>query len=151
LEEPDLRLTSNDVPFLIACKGPASAESISVNLRDAIQQLQRNLNTSLPGTYGVAAISLSCVLNPGDKVFSGQMSELGKRLEDEVDKQRPYLRSVDDVRLCCVLFHAAPPSVGDGVDLMRASFSAAQELHPSIGSKIFAEHGQAMRNNPRRR
>jgi len=151
LEEPDLRLTSKGIPFLIACKRPASAESINVNLRDAIQQLQRNLNASPPGMYGVAAISLSRVFNPGDKVFSGQMSELGKRLEDEVDKQRPYLRSVDDIRICCVLFHVATPSVGGGVDLLRASYSTAQELHPSIGSKTFAEHGQAMRNNLRTR
>lgn len=79
------------------------------------------------------------------------MIELGKRLEDEVDKQRPYLRSVADARISCVLFHTATPSVGDGVDLLRASYSAAQELHPSIGSKTFAEHGQAMRSNPKRR
>jgi hypothetical protein len=151
LEEPDLRLTSNGVPFLVACKRPATAERINGNIRDAIHQLQRNLNTSPPGTFGIAAISLSCVFNPGDKVFSGQMIELGKRLEDEVDKQRPYLRSVADARISCVLFHTATPSVGNGVDLLRASYSAAQELHPSIGSKTFAEHGQAMRSNPKRR
>jgi len=151
LEEPDLRLTRNGIPFLVACKRPATAGSINANLRDAIQQLQHNLDISPPSTYGVAAISLSCIFNPGDKVFSGQMSELGKHLEDEVDKQRPYLRSVDDVRICCVLFHAATPGVGNDVDLMRASYSAAQELHPSTGSTTFAEHGQAMRSSPRMR
>lgn len=150
LGEPDLRLISNGVPFLIACKRPATAESIGGNLRDAIHQLQRNLDSSPPGTFGVAAISLSCVFNPGDKVFSGQMSELKKHLEDELDRHRPYLRSVTDERISCVLFNAATPSVGDGVDLMRASFSTAQELHPSIGSKAFAEHGQAMLRSPKR-
>lgn len=151
LGEPDLRLASNGVPFLIACKRPAIAESINGNLRDAIHQLQSNLDTSSPGTYGVAAISLSSVFNPGDKVFSGQMNGLRRLLDDELDRQRPYLRSVTDGRISCVLFHAATPSVGEGVDLLRASYSVAQELHPSIGSKTFAEHGQAMRSNPKRR
>jgi hypothetical protein len=151
LGEPDLRLTREDVTFLVACKRPATTESIETNLRDAIKQLRRNLDSSPSGTFGVGAISLSCAFNRGDKVFSGDMPGLGKLLEDELDQHRPYLRSINDPRICCVLFHVATPGVADGVDLLRASFSAAQELHPSIGSKTFQKHGQAMRTNPRMR
>lgn len=151
LDEPDLRLARDGIAFLIACKRPATTESIEANLRDAIKQLRRNLDSSPPGTFGVAAISLSRAFNRGDKVFSGEMHGLGKLLEDELDRHRPYLRSVDDPRACCVLFHVATPGVVlNGPDLVRASFGAAQELHRSIGSKTFAEHGRAMRDTPKR-
>jgi hypothetical protein len=150
LREPDLCLTRDQITFLVACKRPATTESVAANLRDAIKQLQRNLDNSVSGTFGVAAISLSCVVNPGDKVFSGEMQGLRTLLDNQLDQHRPYLRSVDDTRICCILFHVATPGVGDSVDLLRVSFTAAQELHPSIGSKTFQKHGQAMLDNPRR-
>ena len=84
LGEPDLRLTREGVTFLIACKRPATTESIEANLRDAIKQLRRNLDSSPSGTFGVAAISLTCAFNPGDKVFSGEILGLRKLLEDEL-------------------------------------------------------------------
>jgi hypothetical protein len=151
LNEPDLRLTRDGITFLVACKRPATTETIEANLRDAIKQLRRNLDSLPSGTFGVIAISLSCAFNPGDKVFSGEMPGLGKLLGDQLDEHKPYLRSIDDPRICCVLFHVATPSVADRVDILRASFSAAQELHPSIGSKTFRKHGQAMRTSPRMR
>jgi hypothetical protein len=149
LGEPDLRLTRDGITFLVACKRPATAESVEATLREAIRQLRRALDISSPGTFGVAAISLSSAFNPGDKVFSGEIQSLGTLVDIELDRHRPYLRSVDDPRICCALFHVATPGVGDGVDLLRASFSAAQELHPSIGSKAFAGHARAMRSNPK--
>jgi hypothetical protein len=150
LDEPDLRLTRDGITFLAACKRPANEQTIDANLRSAIKQLKANLDTMPAGTFGVAAISVNCIFNPGDKVFSGDMRGLGKLLDKLFDQHRPYLRLVDDSRICCVLFHVATPGVGDNVDLVRASFTAAQELHPSAGSKIFAEHGQAMLNSPKK-
>jgi hypothetical protein len=151
VEEPDLRLTRDKITFLVACKRPAKEQSIHANIHDAIEQLQHNLNKTPKGTFGVAAISLGCVFNRGDKVFSGEMNALGDLLENELDKHRRYLRSVDDPRICCVMFHVATPSVGgEKVDLLRASYRVAQELkHPSIGSKTFREHARDMRSSPR--
>ena len=151
VEEPDLRLSRDNITFLVACKRPAKAQSIHANIRDAIEQLQHNLDKTSQGAFGVAAISLGCVFNPGDKVFSGEMNALGDLLKNELDKHRRYLRSVDDPRICCVMFHIATPSVGgENVDLLRASYSVAQELkHPSIGSKTFREHTRDMRSSPR--
>lgn len=94
----------------------------------------------------MAAISLSCAFNPGDKVFS-EMQGLGKLLENKLDQHRLFLQSVDDPRICCIMFHVATPGIGEGVDLMLVSFGVAQELRPSIGSKTFAEQGRAMRSN----
>jgi len=142
VEEPDLRLTRDGITFLVACKRPAKEHSIHANIRDAIEQLKHNLDKMPKDTFGVAAISLGCILNPGDKVFSGDMNALRGLLKNELGKHRRYLLSVDDPRICCVMFHAVTPSVGgDNVDVLRVSYSVAQELkHPSIGSKAFREH-----------
>ena len=68
LDEPDLRLTRDGITILVACKRPATAESVEDTLRGAIRQLRRNLDISPSDTFGVAAISLSSAFNPGDKV-----------------------------------------------------------------------------------
>jgi len=149
LGEPDLQLIRDGIPFLVACKRPATSESIEANLRSAIKQLQRNLDTSPFGTFGVAAISLSCTFNPGDKVFSGGVQDLGMLVKNPLDQNGPYLRSVNDSRICCVLFHVSTPAVADGVDLARATFCVLQELHPSVGSKAFMEHGREMLSTPK--
>jgi len=151
LDEPDLRLTRDSITFLVACKRPANEQSIHVNICAAIKQLQRNLDKTPAGAFGVAAISLSCVFNRGDKVFSGEMNALGKLLNDEFSKHVPYLLSINDPRICCVMFHVVTPSVGgEVVDLMRASHTVAWDLdYPSVGSKTFREHAADMCNSPK--
>jgi len=146
IEEPDLCLTRDAIKFLVACKRPANQQSTGANIQDAIKQLQRNLDKKPVGTFGVAAISQSCVFNPGDKVFSGDMDALGKLLNEEFGRHERYLLAVNDPRICCVMFHVATPGVGvEGVDLVRASRTLAWDLdRPSVGSKIFREHAQDM-------
>jgi hypothetical protein len=153
LEEPDLRLIRDGILFLVACKRPANERSIDANLRTAIKQLQANLDTMPSGTFGVAAISLNCIFNPGDKVFSGEINSLKHLLDAEFVKRESYLLSLDDPRICCVLFHIATPSLGEEhMDLMRASHTHAWDLdRPSIGSKTFREHAKDMRSTPRTR
>jgi len=140
--EPDLQLIKDGITFLVACKRPAKEQSIHANIRDAVEQLQDNLDKVPQGAFGVAAINTSCVFNRGDKVFSGNLNTLGTLLEKELDKHRRYLLSVHDPRICCVMFDVATPSVGgQNVDLLRASYTVAQELkYPSIGSKTFRAH-----------
>lgn len=153
VEEPDLSLTRDRITFLVACKRPANQQSIGVNIHDAIKQLQRNLERTLPGAFGVAAISLSRVFNRGDMVFSGEMNGLGGLLNDELGKHERYLLSVNDPRICCVMFHVATPSLGgEDVDLIRASRTLAWDLdRPSVGSEIFREHARDMNSCPKKR
>jgi len=144
LGEPDLRLTRDGVTFLVACKRPSNRESIRGNMRDALKQLQRNLDMA-PDTYGVAAISLSCAFNAGDQVFSGDLNGLRQLLNIELDRMKPYLLSVRDPRICFALLQAATPGLAaDEVDLVGASFTVAQELVPSSGSKVFMRHAEDM-------
>ena len=150
LEEPDLRLIRDSTTFLVACKRPANEESIQANICAAIKQLQHNLKTALGSPFGVAAISLSCIFNAGDKVFSGDMDDLRKHVESELDKYRPCLATVNDPRICCVIFHLATPGLGGKeVDLVRASLTAGQELTPSLGSRIFETHARDMHSTPK--
>jgi hypothetical protein len=150
LEEPDLRLTRDDITFLVACKRPARVGSIDANIFDAIKQLRHNLDKTPDNHFGVAAISLSCAFNAGDQVFTGEMSALGSLVENELDKRRQYLSTVDDPRICCVIFHVTTPGLGGKeVDLVRASSAVAQELTPSLGSKIFEEHAHDMHGTPK--
>jgi hypothetical protein len=152
VEEPDLRLARDGITFLIACKRPANEPRIEANIHDAIKQLQRNLNKTSIRAFGIAAISLSCVFNRGDKVFSGETKALGKLLNDELGKHEQYLLSVNDPRICCILFHIATPSVGaDGTDLIRASQTLGWDLgHPSIGSQTFLEHVRDVNSCPKK-
>jgi len=150
LQEPDLCLTKDGAKFLIACKRPANGNSIEANLKGAIKQLQRNLDTVQGSSFGVAAISLNCSFNAGDRVFTGDMKSLGTHIESELGKHRQYLSTVRDPRICCVLFHVVTPGTGgDKVDLVRESFIAAQELTPSLGSKIFEKYAGEIANTPK--
>src|SRR5665213_2391047 len=150
LDEPDLCLTREGVDFLIACKRPANFNGIQSNLKAAIKQLQRNLDTLKGSSFGVAAISLSCAFNSGDRVFTGDMNDLRSSIEGQLAKYERYFSAVNDPRICCVLFHVVTPGLGgENVDLVRASFLAAQELTPSLGSKIFERHAHQMANTPK--
>ena len=151
LDEPDLRLTREGMTFLIACKRPATEQSIRANLKSAITQLQRHLDSSPSGTFGVAAISLNCVFNPGDKVLTGETTGLGDILKNEFAKHQRYLLTLNDPRVCCVLFHIATPGiVANGPDMIRASFSVSWDFdRPSAGSMAFRRHGAEMLNSPK--
>jgi hypothetical protein len=145
--EPDLRLVRDDVTFFVACKRPDKQESIHANIRDAIGQLTENLRRATEGTYGVTAISLTRVFNRGDKVFSGDLDALETLLQKELENHHRYLRSVDDPRICAIIFHVATPcNFERSVDMSRASYEVIQELEHSAGSRVLEQHVQAMRN-----
>jgi hypothetical protein len=152
VEEPDLRLTRDGITFLVACKRPANENSVDANIYDAVKQLHRNLKDSPPNAVGIVAISLNCIFNPGDKVFSGDLEALGAALAGRLANHERYLHSLYDPTLCCILFHIATPgSRGEDVDLQRASFTLACDFgHPSISSRVFAEHLQAVYQSAQR-
>jgi hypothetical protein len=147
LGEPDLRLTRDGVTFLIACKRPTHEGSIEANIRGAVKQLRHHLEGTPDNFFGIVVISLSCVWNDGNQVFTGEMADLGMLLANELDKYREYLyKRVKDPKICCFLFHFASPGVGKPeVDMLRVSYTAAQELTPSLGSRIFGRLAEDMR------
>jgi hypothetical protein len=146
VEEPDLKLTKDSVEFLIACKRPGSQQSIDKNIREAIKQLQRNLDETRTKAFGVAAISVSRAFNHGDKVFSGGNEELATLLHGEIEKSKDYLHAINDPRICCLLLHIATPSnAGESVDLLAVSQTVAWDPgHRTIGSAVFRKHAEDM-------
>lgn len=152
LEEPDMRLTRDDVTFLVACKRPAALDSVEANTRRAIRQLRDNLDAMEGCTnFGIAAVSLNCAFNAGDRVFSGDLDGLRAILEEELEKNRPYLSKIRDPRICCVMYQVTTPAVGDNrVDLVRTSFTVAQETVPSKGLTIFKDLALHLQSSPKR-
>jgi len=143
LGEPDLQLFRDNKTFLVACKRPASENSVRANVRSAISQLNDHLRLASQDVFGVVAISLSRVLNPGTSYWSGSLEQLGALLHHMMLQYRPYWRSADPhPRICAILFHTATPSdVGQKVDLSLTTYSVAERLkQDSVGTKIFEEH-----------
>jgi hypothetical protein len=143
LGEPDLRLLRDNKTFLVACKRPASENSVRSNIRGAIAQLNRNLRLAPQDVFGVVAISFSRVLNPGDKYFSGDLEHLGNLLQGCMHQYNRHWQSAEaDPRICSILFHAATPSdLGQQVDVSLVTYSVAGALKQvSDGTKIFEGH-----------
>ncbi len=129
--------------FLVACKRPATEDSVRSNIRGAIRQLNKNLENASEDTFGVVAISLSRVLNPGTSVWSGDVEHLGHLLTRLMSSYREYWRAFDaDPRICSILLHVATPSrMAPGVDLARMTYSIAGPLREvSLGTAIFRDH-----------
>ncbi len=145
LGEPDLQLFRDNKRFLVACKRPASEHSVRSNIRGAISQLNDNLRFASQDVFGVIAISLSRVLNPGDKYWSADLEQLGNLLQVLMLQYSSYWQPAEaDPRICSILFHAATPSdVGHNVDLSRAMYSVAGPFKEvSEGTTIFEAHVQ---------
>jgi hypothetical protein len=149
IREPDLRIYREGFTFLLACKRPAKDHSVHANIRGAVTQLREALSSMPPGTYGVVAINLTCVLNPGDKVLVGDPAGLGRIVESYIEKHAKDLRSINDPRICCALFDATTPGSGvPTVDMTRVYHAIGKELHPSDASKTFIRHSIEIRDRP---
>lgn len=143
LAEPDLQLIRDGATFLVACKRPANEHSVRANIRSAISQLRDNLSSASDGVFGVIAISLSRVLNPGTKLWRGDIEQLGHHVYSKMIQYDAHWQSASvDPRICAILFHAATPSTfGEKVDVTRASYTVARPLKQiSSGTKIFEEY-----------
>jgi hypothetical protein len=89
------------------------------------------------------AISLSRVLNPGNKYWSGNLEQLGNLLHGLMQQYTPFWQDADrDSRICSILFHVATPSdVGNKVDVALATYTVAGTVkQPTDGTKVFEEY-----------
>ncbi len=148
LAEPDLNLFRDGATFLIACKRPGSESSVRSNIRGAIKQLNRSLQSAPNDVFGVIAISLSRILNPGTSYWTGDIEQLGNRLNQEMLASSQHWRSAStDPRTCAILFHAATPSDFDkSVDLSRMTYTVARAVNRvSDGTRIFEKHVREMK------
>lgn len=109
--EPDITLRLADVTFLVECKRPFAEHGIRANIRDAFSQLKTKLGRPGKSTStGIAAVSVSRIFNPGDRIFyspaKAGIANLEPLLRQLVDKHRPdWRRASHHPGIVAVLFH----------------------------------------------
>jgi hypothetical protein len=114
---PDILCEIDHWKVYIQCKRPFREGKISKNISKAYSQLARDLNDSNDKyTRGIIAISVSHVLNPGDKLFIVKTEhDMMKLLGDHVQKLgERYSRSwkyILDTRIIGISFHLITPAV----------------------------------------
>ena len=114
--EPDVFFEFENRQMFVQCKRVLSEASITKRINEAAGQLRRDLlRSSDSRDCGLIAISLSRLINPGDKMLVvATEDDLGRVLREEIVRvikhHNPSFRSVKDPRTAGVLFHMATPA-----------------------------------------
>ena len=77
-EHPDVRIEPNGRAILFECKRVFSPAKVSVRIRDAGEQLRRDLKHHPSSSLGVVVVSLSPLLNPTGDAFQMPNRERGQ-------------------------------------------------------------------------
>jgi len=98
--EPDITLRIGTVEYIIECKRPYRAESIRPNVRDAADQLSKELNKGgREAAMGVIAISVGRVLYFGQTIWHltdlERSNDLGSAVHDAILENRKHWTSYD--------------------------------------------------------
>lgn len=143
LIEPDLALRMPSRSYLVACKRPDSEHGIRAAVKDAASQLQRVLPSTGTDHFGIVAVSLSRILNPGKAFFGGTYAQLSALVNGLMGIHRSDWRTTDfHLRNIAVLFYAQTPADwGDGLYRMSAirvveSFGEHNEHHGNLESDL---------------
>ena len=123
LQEPDLLLRTPPRNYFVACKRPEHEHGIRAAVKDAARQLREVLHSASADYFGLIAISLSRVLNHGNKFFSGNYEQLSLLLNELMSVQRNNWRTVEfHPRNVAVMFHAhTPADWGSGLFRLSAA------------------------------
>ncbi len=150
--EPDLTLNIQGARYLVECKRPFREQSIRPNIRAAAEQLKQKLGSeSEANVFGIIAISVSRILNPGDRILTVLTSKDTRRLGDQLERmmhesERHWARLGMDPRIVAVLFHVATPGVVENEDRLyrmtyqtvipvggkRAGFEMLEQVLPPL-------------------
>ena len=121
-KNPDILCSINGRDIFIECKRPFWEKNIPVNISRATFQLTCGLNQAGTSSRGIIAISISRLLNKGDKLFIGSdEADMLERLADHVQSLgNKYKRTWDnivDTRIIGILFHVITPSFIEDIKL----------------------------------
>jgi hypothetical protein len=114
--EPDVLFEFENRRMFVQCKRVLSEESISKRISEAARQLKRDLlQSSDPRDCGLIAISVSRVINPGDKMLVVTTeADLGRamrlHIERVIRRHGPSFRNVKDPKTAGIFFHMATPA-----------------------------------------
>lgn len=112
-DHPDLRCPMGVAEILIECKRPFAATGVDRALKQAHDQLKRQIPSRPAGAFGLIAVSVARALNPGDALLSyydeHRASEGLSRMLLEISEQEPtkkaLLEVAKDGRIVGALFH----------------------------------------------
>ncbi len=141
--EPDLVLRAAGRNYLVACKRPESEHGIRAAVKDAASQIRSALGRVGHDHFGIVAVSLSRILNRGDKYFSGNYAQLSQLLNNLMGDHRSEWRTVDfHPRSIAVLFYAhTPANWGEGLYRLSAmrivqAFGNYDENHRNLEADL---------------
>jgi hypothetical protein len=122
LLEPDLLLKMPSRGYFTACKRPEHEHGIRAAVRSAASQLRSALASAPDDTFGIVAVCISRVLNPGNAYFSGSYRQLSELVNMLMDRHRKDWRTTDfHPRNMAVLFYAhTPADWGNGLFRLSA-------------------------------
>jgi hypothetical protein len=128
----DIECKVGDKYVLVECKRPFREQNVTRQITKAGRQLRRRLSTFPSGSRGVIAISLSKVMNPGDKFFVyleeiSAKEALSRKLEAVADATKSSWEGLGR-KTIGVLFHVITPSL----DRKNHRFSVGEQFnaHP---------------------
>jgi hypothetical protein len=135
--EPDVLFEFGGRRILVQCKRVLSDSKIPKRITDAAKQLTRDLSQSGdPQDCGVIAISISRLINPGDKILTfATESDMADTLRNEISalirRHEKALRDVRTPKIAGILFHLATPCYIDEHPLYALAHSAT--IYPIPG------------------
>jgi hypothetical protein len=131
LGDPDIILHTGGHTFNVECKRLYGHASLYDNLRSARNQLRKKTDIS-SNTHGLIAVSISRLVNPGEKFFQclsmKDKTQLGNRMDTVLQEQhREIAKLGPDPASCGILFHASTPvDVGPGKHFALMGFYVFQ-------------------------
>ena len=127
-KHPDLAIDADGRRLLIECKRPASEGAVRKRIKEAGTQLAGQVRSwrSGAGTRGVVAVSLTKLINPGDKVLTYTGVDDGRRfLGDALERlQKEFESTVRALppKVIGVLWHVITPAL----DKTSGTFAVGQ-------------------------
>lgn len=150
-EHPDVACEVGGKWLFFECKRPFSQAKISRLISKGAKQLKADV-TGRPGARGVIAVSLSKVMNAGDKLYTFEQEGEGRRgLADALTKAAGRFRRIEEKlvgsKVVGIVYHVITPALNRGLDM----YYVVQQLeaHPfaSKGSadyRAFRDLGRAL-------
>jgi hypothetical protein len=138
LTNPDILCEIGQASLYIQCKRPFAEAGISRNISSARRQLTRDLIVSGSSlARGLVAISISRVLNPGDKLLVARTEgEVALSLADEAEslgQRHSHLwKRISDKRIVGILFHVMTPAFIEEGSILTAAEQAVVFGLPTI-------------------
>jgi hypothetical protein len=139
------------VEILIECKRPFSPSGVSRAVKQALDQLQEQIASRPAGAFGLIAVSVAKVLNPGDSFLSyydeRRASEGLSRTLLEISEREPtkqvLLQAAKDGRIVGALFHVGTVALDQTAE--RFTLAIQLNVHAiALGQEALKHLGEAI-------